>query len=303
MAERRVIDVVSVTDRRYAPLVGVVAFSIARHLGSATSVRYHVLYEGAGGEPTPTAMPEGIELVRHPVTGVFAALERGGHVSVATYLRLLIPEALAHIDRVIYLDLDLVVLDDLTALFDADIGEAPYAGVLDFPLYNQLAREGQQSWRHHHTRRYLGRLGLDPRKLRYVNAGVALMQLGRLREIDFSRRATEVALRRGDKLRWLDQDVVNLLLREEIAVLDRRWNSIVGTKDVDLGDPSQRPSIVHFASPDKPWLPQAKATDRDLWSDYASRAGVRATDILPAPPFLERPQRTLLQRLLGIRTT
>jgi lipopolysaccharide biosynthesis glycosyltransferase len=297
MGQGRVIDVVSVTDQRYAPLLAVVAASIARHLKSATRVRYHILYDGAGGELALRPPPACIELLRRPIAQPFGTLERGGHVSAATYLRLLVPETLSDVDRVVYLDLDLVVLTDIAILLDADIGGAALGGVLDFPLYGQLMTEARRSWRHHHLHRYLRRIGLDSRNLTYLNAGVAVMDLERLRRLDFSRRGTEMALRLNDKLRWLDQDVLNVVLRDELAILDPRWNSIVGTRNLDMNDPSQRPFIVHFASPEKPWRVGAHAGDAELWGEYARLAGVAATDI-PPPPFVERPHKTVLERLL-----
>ena len=50
------------------------------------------------------------------------------HITVATMDRLLLPELLPHLDRVIYHDLDALSVVDLAELYDADLGGAPAGG-------------------------------------------------------------------------------------------------------------------------------------------------------------------------------
>ena len=52
--------------------------------------------------------------------------------SVATYARLLIPDLLPKtIERTLYLDADCIVVSDLTALWQMDMGQAAIAGIAD----------------------------------------------------------------------------------------------------------------------------------------------------------------------------
>ena len=56
------------------------------------------------------------------------------HLTAATLLRFLLPSVLKDIDRVVYLDCDLVVLKDITTLYDTDLLGFPLAACLDFWL-------------------------------------------------------------------------------------------------------------------------------------------------------------------------
>ena len=56
------------------------------------------------------------------------------HPTAATLLRLQLPSLLKDVDRVVYLDCDLVVLKDITTLYDTDLLDFPLAACLDFWL-------------------------------------------------------------------------------------------------------------------------------------------------------------------------
>jgi lipopolysaccharide biosynthesis glycosyltransferase len=56
------------------------------------------------------------------------------HLTAASLLRLQLPSVLKDIDRVVYLDCDLVVLNDIATLYDTDLSDFPLAACLDFWL-------------------------------------------------------------------------------------------------------------------------------------------------------------------------
>jgi len=83
---------------------------------------------GAGWDPL--AVPS-------EVTSVFPYTERYGY---SAWYRILLPEVLADIDRVLYLDSDLLILDDLHALFDVALGDRCLAAVTQPKLPEVLGR-------------------------------------------------------------------------------------------------------------------------------------------------------------------
>ena len=56
------------------------------------------------------------------------------HLTAASLLRLRLPSILKDVDRVVYLDCDLVVLNDITTLYDTDLLDFSLAACLDFWL-------------------------------------------------------------------------------------------------------------------------------------------------------------------------
>ena len=166
----------------------------------------------------------------------------------------------AEVERVLYLDSDLVVLDDLSPLYGIDLAGKILAAAPDFP-WDPDGRETQR----------LRRIGVaDPD--RYVNSGVLLMDLRRWRELDCTARLLDFIDRMGRDLTFPDQDAINVVLKGEILVVGARWN--LQARMYRLGrrhfprehavasTAGRRPAIVHYTTADKPWLPGSMASKR-----------------------------------------
>ena len=87
-------------------------------------------------------------------------LEAGGHISSATYIRFEIPALLKNIDKVLYLDADLVITDDLSDFWNVELDDN-YVAAVENPFFNRYKS-----------------LGISP-EFGYFNAGVLLMNLKR----------------------------------------------------------------------------------------------------------------------------
>lgn len=177
----------------------------------------------------------------------------------ANYLRLVIPKLYAECRRVLYLDADLLVLDDLTGLLNTDLGGAPMGAVRD-PL-NPLVGRGRAlpGW---------SRLGVPPER-EYFNSGVLVIDPEACLHDALFQRATEFIARHPEHIRLWDQDALNWAAEDRWHRLDACWNvlplsSLVHTPWVryttdDIVPLEQMTSleasaaILHFASPAKPW--------------------------------------------------
>ena len=116
--------------------------------------------------------------------------EIGKYISASTYIRLRLPSILKGIDRVLYMDGDVIVQDDLTELFNIDMGENfTIAGSLDYgTCISSLTWDKVD---------YI-RDTLPGYERTYVNAGVLLMELGKLRKSKFEKRCKELYDTRKD---------------------------------------------------------------------------------------------------------
>jgi len=99
-------------------------------------------------------------------------------------------------DRVLYLDTDAAAIGDILPLFEYDMKNCEYAGALD----------------------YLGKVFINPR---YINAGVLLLDLRKIRETGFFRKARAMVAEK--KLPFPDQDAVNRLAKKK-CFLPRGYN-------------------------------------------------------------------------------
>jgi len=132
-------------------------------------------------------------------------LPQCAYLGLSTYLRLLLPELLPEADRLLYLDCDMIVTKSLSELWNADLhGKA--AGVVE-------------DYGEHYNRRAEA-LGIDF----YFNAGMLLLDLKQIRERELFREVMNWTLENPEKVKFGDQDGLNVILRNDYMELPALWN-------------------------------------------------------------------------------
>lgn len=180
--------------------------------------------------------------------------EHQRYVSGAAYARLMMADLLpVALDRVLYLDCDLVVRGDLEELWRTDlfgkaigaVSDAIPSGAREFAHIRQL------------------RLGLLP-EAPHFNSGVMLVALRRWRELGIGQRALDFVRRYPERCIYgRDQGPLNVVAQKEWLPLDPKWNFQTGHICDSYDDVIRfkriprrtRDSIkiVHFSSESKPW--------------------------------------------------
>ncbi|WP_125774178.1 glycosyltransferase [Antribacter gilvus] len=186
------------------------------------------------------------------------------HITVATMDRLLLPELLPHLDKVLYHDLDALAVTDLTPLYDVDLGEAP---LLARPSISYNYRHGignvirsTRLLRHDPAAaRDLVRSTAQRHRhgFRGFNAGILLLNLAVMRGDGFTAEFVPYAERYGLN----DQDILNAYAGSRYLVMDDRWNAWP-TQEVVT-----EPALVHWAGPVKPWSTENYIHLRQHWQD------------------------------------
>lgn len=129
--------------------------------------------------------------------------------TVAASFRLLLPDLLPAYDKVIYLDCDMVVRNDLASLYEETVMDDYYlAGVYEATLDFQLA--------------HLEAIGCTAGT--YINSGFLIMNLMQLRKDDMVNKFITAA--KSEKLEFPDQDVLNQLCKGRIIGLAPFHNGI-----------------------------------------------------------------------------
>lgn len=208
-----------------------------------------------------------------------------GHASRANYVRLLIEDLLpADMKRVLYLDVDLLVLDDVQKLWSLPMDGAlcvaardaiiPHIDVTCAPNYN-LAKPYVKV--PDPIRNYEA-LGLDGAAI-YVNTGVLLIDLARWRREAMGAQLLRCLEENRAWVRMWDQYPLNVVLSGRLKELDPRWNAQIQVYDypgwrespydeATYADIVERPQILHFASPKKPWHHDWPYAHADLFFEY-----------------------------------
>lgn len=178
------------------------------------------------------------------------------HFSHAAYFRLFAPKMIKA-DKILYLDVDLIVQTDISPLLEMDIMNSVIAGSLD----NNPSADSKE------------RTGLAADEP-YINTGVLLINLELWRTQKVTQNLITYYVNNKNKLMWADQDLINKVLAGKKFVLDQQWNMLYGdliNKKVELPnfDRDSFKGIFHFNTGSKPWHNWAKEPYQSLYQKYA----------------------------------
>lgn len=244
------IDIVCATDNAYAMAQTVCLCSALYHLSPDYSLRIFVLDGGIHPE-TKKKMEESLNKPR--VELLFIDIKKNAirkypvrnfHVNWITFSKLLVPAALPKFStKAIWLDSDMVVCSDLSALWNIDMEGKQLLAV----------HEGYETSRISLGIPYWNELSLAPDEP-YFNAGLLVFDLAQMRQQKFTERAMECLDQNQHRLQYNDQDVLNILLIHQWKKVDARWNYIPwGTEKGSLFREQKHPYIIHYAALPKPW--------------------------------------------------
>jgi lipopolysaccharide biosynthesis glycosyltransferase len=192
-----------------------------------------------------------------------------GPFTRATWYRVFLPDALPMRDRVLSLDVDLIVRDHLGELFEDPGLENHWIGAVTNVFQPSDAGRPDE-------------LGLPPSQP-YFNAGVLLMNLEQMRADDRSRAVIAYARENADLIAFGDQDTLNLMLGERRLELHPRWNcmnafyvfdhasEVLGAERLEQAKAD--PAIRHFEGPalNKPWHYLCEHELRELYADHRAQ--------------------------------
>lgn len=195
----------------------------------------------------------------------FKDLPYGGkfsNISLATYYRLAIPQIIENIDKVLYLDSDIIVNKDIKKLWNIDISDSYLAAIEDNP---SIAKNAIQRLKY-------------SAQYSYFNAGVMLLNLKNLRLIDFTNAAFKYLDTHIDRILFHDQDVMNALLHEKIKYLPVEFNTmecmymkspqIADRYRASLHQALAEPYIIHYTGRVKPWFIECHHPYKDIYDYY-----------------------------------
>ena len=170
------------------------------------------------------------------------------HINHMTFARYFIPDFVTE-DKVLYLDSDLLVTDDLEELFQLDLGE------------NYLAA----------ARSCFG-AGIG------FNAGVLLINNKKWQAENIRQKLIDLTEKEHENVKEGDQSILNMLFKDQYSLLEDKYNFQIG---FDAGAAEKNhafifeipltplPKILHYISPDKPWKQFSVGRLREEWWKYS----------------------------------
>lgn len=248
---RTTIEITSGFDDNYLPHFCVLLEALREHSGRHRLV-IHALHTSipAARRDTVDRHFEDIEIHWYSVASDHPALALSPliHISSATYLRLLTDVVVdMNVERLLYLDVDIAISQDLLPLWQTDLGDHAVAATLD----QGITKAELSAFKTLH--------GLEGDGL-YFNAGVLLLDLRKIREGGEFKQALALLIEDRERYELADQDALNVVFWRKWKALPARWNfqrallyaGIDVQTDVTV-EPGFDPAIIHFTSSQKPW--------------------------------------------------
>ncbi len=183
------------------------------------------------------------------------SVQRNEILSTPTYYRLSLSDLLPKIDKIIWLDGDIISLVDIKEMYDIDMDDYYY--------------KGYRVW---------SRKNLDKFVDNHICAGVLLINLKELRENNITNKFTEFIKENSTKLTFHDETVINYICSEKNGILPPKYGMIIRYKGEegiypkeDKAEALRNPGIIHLM--DKPWidLNALKLYGACIWWEYARK--------------------------------
>ncbi|WP_025693001.1 glycosyltransferase family 8 protein [Paenibacillus zanthoxyli] len=241
-------------DGKYAEHAGVVLASVFHHTSSPVNV--HILHDETLNEDNKQKLVELTTRFSHTINfyhiiipqdmlQVMAGVGSINTWTQASMYRLLLP-ALIPVDKIIYLDCDVLVNMDITELWQFELGNY-YLGAIQDQGIMAVAQN-------------INSKGLNPAL--YFNSGVILFSLNNIRANPGWYEETLNFFRNFPDTTMPDQDALNGVYGGNYLPLDVRFNLFsLASVDHDFTN-----KIVHFAGPEKCW--DANSIGAELYRNY-----------------------------------
>jgi lipopolysaccharide biosynthesis glycosyltransferase len=160
-------------------------------------------------------------------------------LSNIVYARLVIDRFVGpDVSRILYLDCDILVRDDIATLFNWDLEGSPIGAVRDtIGAWLVAGRDAR------------GNRDIFDVASPYFNAGIVLIDIEGWRQADIVGRMEQAHVDGVMQRIYYDQDLLNLVFKDNWAQLPWRWNTI------DPRPPHEGldPAVLHYTGKTKPW--------------------------------------------------
>jgi lipopolysaccharide biosynthesis glycosyltransferase len=186
------------------------------------------------------------------------------HVTLASYNRIFLSSVLdKDVERILYLDSDVIVLGSIDNLLNCDLSNFFVAAASE--TISKKDRERLE-------------FSTDDK---YFNAGILVVNLKKWRESNIESNLVDFIKNHSSKIKYWDQDVLNYCLKNKWLRLSQKYNlthfffypevyppAYFGMKQEDYDECVKDPIIIHYTSHQKPWIEGCKHPRSELYFKY-----------------------------------
>lgn len=262
----REIPIFFTIDDAYAPFLGVALNSAVKNSSADRKYKAIVLHQDlseANIKKLKALESDNFQIELTPMKANFEVLDdrmsnrlRCDYFTLTIYFRLFIPAMFPEYDKGIYIDSDVVLTDDIAKLFDTDIGDNFIGACNDLSIADIPPLVA-------YTENAVGVKGKE-----YINSGVLLMNLKKMRECDFEGHFLNLLNTYHFDSIAPDQDYINAMCNGKIYYLDEVWDAMPN----EAKPPIKDTKIIHYNLFSKPWCYDNIQYEEFFWK-YAEDSG------------------------------
>ena len=258
---KEIIPIFFATDDNYVALLSVALKSLIQNADKKYFYNIHILNSGLNYESVKTLKKFNdknlvdikFDNINEMLEGKVDNLHTRDYYSKATYYRFYIANLFPQYDKALYLDCDILILNNIADLYNVDLGNNLVGAIND----ETVTRDNILS-------EYVESLGIDRNK--YFNAGILTINLKQFREENIEGKFHNLL----DKYTFSagqDQDYLNVLCKDRVVYIDMGWNKVpVRTEGFD----ENSLKLIHFKMIYRPWQVDGVMYGDKFWQ-YARR--------------------------------
>jgi lipopolysaccharide biosynthesis glycosyltransferase len=298
--DKNAVAIMLATDDNYAPYCGVMIQSIIDNANPSRN--YDIVVAGNMNETKQLQLlsmaTENISVRVLDVKPFLADIDisifqLNNHFSIETYYRFFIPRIFANYKKVLYLDVDMVVLRDVAELYDTEMGDNWWAATRDKVV--PVLGFNRGSYDNKVILPYIKNTLKMDSVFDYFQAGVMLWNVPQCEKDKVEEQCLAKLKELGNPI-YVDQSVMNSVANgKHILYIPGYWNALwfwtfYGARQTEALETAIRQVnnayIIHFASGRKPWTEPALPNADKFWQ-YARKTPFYET-ILFAPAVKEK---------------
>lgn len=238
MKENNFIPIICVCDNHYAVLLATLIKSIEINHHTDEKIEFFLVDDGISVKnkqkiensinphhtvlywlPIKECLPENVKL---PIDK--------GSLPLSIYIRLFIPFFIPkRVSKIIFLDVDMIMLEDISTLWNTDLGGNIVAAVQDQFIQVVSRWGGVNNYRE---------LGI-PAESKYFNAGLMIIDIPKWKAADITNKVLECIMENKNSISFYDQYGLNAILFNSWFPLDPLWNRFAYSKE-------KSPYLIHF---------------------------------------------------------
>lgn len=262
--DKKIIPIVFATDDIYVPILSVALRSILDNASKDNCYKIYILNTELSAESFEKINEFNCDIMEIKYVNVAERMDKinkdkihlRDYYTKAIYYRIFIPDLFPQYDKILYLDCDIVLLEDVANLYNQDVGDNVFIAVHEETM-TVMNIFGEYSEKF---------LGVERKN--YFNSGLLLINTKKYIEEKIEEKFIE--LMHAHKFEVApDQDYLNFLCKDKIKYAEIGWNKTPFPEEVNPFDENEI-KLVHYKLNFKPWHYYGIRYEKYFWQ-YARK--------------------------------